>query len=825
MSSTIAQPSNMKSMNGIVTYDDGAGTVISGGVIVANSLNTQNLTAPDPTATSGLYATSTGTITIGTSTSPVIVSHTCANPTEVANKAYVDSVSSGGVTLAGTNVWTGQNTFDNYAPLCSTYPSVDDNLANKLYVDNVAGTVGGALLADNNIWTGTNEFNNDVTLGGSSLGNIITLQGDITIGNNTSSPGPIVTLQGDYQLLRGLATPIGTYLSSNRTSFGGDSEPAQMVVDISVLDEVTIEFRTNSLSIPQVNSSIVGSGGTTTLGGTLALNSGNINIGNSDLSTDVTLQGDITIGNNTTSPGPTVTIQGDYQILRGLSSVIGTYLNSNKTSFGGDSEPAQMVVDISVLDKVTMEFRTNSLSIPQVNSTIVGYGGTTTLGGTLELNSGSIYVGNSTNNTVNYIRGSTNNFQSNDNNFGASASTQSMEMDTSVSGTSSLNFKTNTGNTAQISSRIVATGGTATNNGTLTTTAGAIISNANSFRVGSASTTGPSVTFDTTTSSEIEMLFKTNTADPTMDTVRVKAASGTVADGGRFSFFASIVEWYQTSIVFWSKALTESLLLDIGSTAYRVAMNFRTSTSPSSTGVTTASIIATNGTTAGTGTLTTTCAKSITKSGTGNTALEITPATNLSTIDFKSSSANNTITASIIASGGTATALSGTLDINASTIDVNGTTLNMNATTTAFPTGTSITLSSPSSGGYPFYDGGNKCVTISSATTIDNFTTVYDTLFVVPHSNGTNFTISLKGVATDVNTGNVFRIFNNGSSSVTVATTNSTNRLVGPAIARNGNFTYTLASNASIRVQTIKPSGNPFNQTSANQNGYFISLC
>ena len=135
MSSTIAQPSNMKSMNGIVTYDDGAGTVISGGVVTASALSTQNITAPDAGASSTIYGSSTNLITIGNVNTTVICESVPTTPNEVANKAYVDSVSSGSVTLGGTNVWTGQNTFNNYAPLCSTYPSVDDNLANKLYVD------------------------------------------------------------------------------------------------------------------------------------------------------------------------------------------------------------------------------------------------------------------------------------------------------------------------------------------------------------------------------------------------------------------------------------------------------------------------------------------------------------------------------------------------------------------------------------------------------------------------------------------------------------------------------------------------------------------
>jgi hypothetical protein len=147
----------------------------------------------------------------------------------------------------------------------------------------------------------------------------------------------------------------------------------------------------------------------------------------------------------------------------------------------------------------------------------------------------------------------------------------------------------------------------------------------------------------------------------------------------------------------------------------------------------------------------------------------------------------------------------------------------MNAITTAFPTGTNISLFSTNTP-YLFFDSTNKTTVISGATSIFN-TTVYDMLYIVPYSNGTGFTISVRGVATDINSGNVFRIFNNGSVGVTIATSNSTLRFVGPAVSRNGVASFTLASNASVRVQTCIAGSSPFNQTAANSAAYFVSLC
>jgi hypothetical protein len=139
----------MKSMNGVITYDDGQGTVISGGSIQTDTLdvetlNTQNIVAPDPGADSSLYVdditdvylasncstlhartlslntfgTEYGTtefmqydtaanaialftncdnaILLGSSTSPIISDYTCVNSYELANKGYVDAAVAGG---------------------------------------------------------------------------------------------------------------------------------------------------------------------------------------------------------------------------------------------------------------------------------------------------------------------------------------------------------------------------------------------------------------------------------------------------------------------------------------------------------------------------------------------------------------------------------------------------------------------------------------------------------------------------------------------------------------------------------------------------------
>lgn len=122
------------------------------------------------------------------------------NPTsaqDVATKAYVDSMASGSVTLAGANVWTGTNTFNTNLPTSTATPTTSTQLTTKAYTDGtfvaltgaqtiagvktfssapvmsgasitastvpVAAVVGTAgALSGANAWTGTNTFNTNL---------------------------------------------------------------------------------------------------------------------------------------------------------------------------------------------------------------------------------------------------------------------------------------------------------------------------------------------------------------------------------------------------------------------------------------------------------------------------------------------------------------------------------------------------------------------------------------------------------------------------------------------------------------------------------------
>jgi hypothetical protein len=63
-------------------------------------------------------------------------SATPTTSTQLTTKAYVDSVSSGSVSLAGANIWTGTNTFNTNLPTSTQTPTTSNQLITKTYADS-----------------------------------------------------------------------------------------------------------------------------------------------------------------------------------------------------------------------------------------------------------------------------------------------------------------------------------------------------------------------------------------------------------------------------------------------------------------------------------------------------------------------------------------------------------------------------------------------------------------------------------------------------------------------------------------------------------------
>lgn len=144
-----ATPINIGSTQTNVTSAINIGTVVTG-----NAPITIGSTA-STTQTATHNAITTFSKIPSCAVAPTTANHLC-------NKTYVDSVAGGGVSLSGTNVWTGTNTFDTNLPTSTQTPTTSTQLTTKTYVDSAITTGSSGLLASKNVWTNENDFTNIV---------------------------------------------------------------------------------------------------------------------------------------------------------------------------------------------------------------------------------------------------------------------------------------------------------------------------------------------------------------------------------------------------------------------------------------------------------------------------------------------------------------------------------------------------------------------------------------------------------------------------------------------------------------------------------------
>jgi len=209
---TVSQkPYADKSMNGVISYDDGQGTSISGGVITTNTFSTTNFNADNiqgvaPADNITLYTNTTGNISVGSSVANTItidansstnINYGTGKPTKIASlllnagtifssgipditlapSASVGVVKIGGAQqIEGSNNASGLQIGNNltagtmYLGNSTVGPSTTHDAVNPYELVNyqtAQSIVGGAsLLGLPNVWTNTNEFQSNFTVGG-----------------------------------------------------------------------------------------------------------------------------------------------------------------------------------------------------------------------------------------------------------------------------------------------------------------------------------------------------------------------------------------------------------------------------------------------------------------------------------------------------------------------------------------------------------------------------------------------------------------------------------------------------------------------------------
>ena len=156
--STSGQHYTTRSMNGIITYDDGAGNVIENGTITSNGVVVDG----DVEANNMLEADENETITGTWSFTSIPYSTITPNlDTHIPNKLYVDTEANTKVSLTGDEIINGIKTFVD-SPIVPN-PTTDTQVANKGSYETF-GYTNFASLTDNNTLTGINSFSNQVFL-------------------------------------------------------------------------------------------------------------------------------------------------------------------------------------------------------------------------------------------------------------------------------------------------------------------------------------------------------------------------------------------------------------------------------------------------------------------------------------------------------------------------------------------------------------------------------------------------------------------------------------------------------------------------------------
>lgn len=153
---------NEKSMSGVV--EDPVGDVIDCTLLIADSIESQNIYAQDGLVDCSLFNNDFATVTLGnTATNQInlgafeFLVDTIRNFTAALN-LYLFATTTGIIYFATS---ASQIVFGSSTALISAFvPTAANHLTNKAYVDSVAG--GGVSLNDPNVWTDINTFENGI---------------------------------------------------------------------------------------------------------------------------------------------------------------------------------------------------------------------------------------------------------------------------------------------------------------------------------------------------------------------------------------------------------------------------------------------------------------------------------------------------------------------------------------------------------------------------------------------------------------------------------------------------------------------------------------
>ena len=248
-----------RSMNGIIEIDDGQGTIISGGIIQTNDINTANLTSDFITANNLLEANVDETITgKWTFSQTPYITQTPTDANDAVHKSYVDDNFVG---LLGTQNIIGTKTFENAFMSASYTPVSAKQITTKEYVDAVGTPTIESVLQQGN------DANGETMTGLSNLtmntGYTPTLDLEVSTKNysdvftgkidatNNSFFSTIELFNPPFQVSGTTTIPVGTYTIQSLLTQIATSLASTFSATISpsvVITEWTYDITTNKVS-------------------------------------------------------------------------------------------------------------------------------------------------------------------------------------------------------------------------------------------------------------------------------------------------------------------------------------------------------------------------------------------------------------------------------------------------------------------------------------------------------------------------------------------------------------------------------------------------
>ena len=224
-----------RSMNGIITIDDGAGTVIEDGIITTNELDvtklvvtelsTNTIKAQDPTGTCNIWQTNSGVcnyskdatanVNFASGASANVVIGPAGATVNVSNMSIGVSSNFTGEIRLGNSTGSSKIRLNSANAECQATPTTLLGIVNKTYADGLIT----ALKLATNIWTGlSNTFNNVVYC---SLIQPLTLTGTLaiaTVATNILSLGNgtgVCTMNGSNTTVKANSTLLLESISGN----------------------------------------------------------------------------------------------------------------------------------------------------------------------------------------------------------------------------------------------------------------------------------------------------------------------------------------------------------------------------------------------------------------------------------------------------------------------------------------------------------------------------------------------------------------------------------------------------------------------------------